>query len=566
MKSLHAFDVVGAVARESPALASAIELQSRGHWEAARRAFLALMDQPRLIMPCLNQLGLIALNRHEPARAAELFRATIALAPQEPVGYWNLSTALDQSGRGAEAIATQVSLACLLDLTHGRLDLAIEVYEGILRRDPCNYAAQANLGTVMARSGQVLHAIDHLLSALLLFGRLFPRVLSYGERLMARLDGLLPPAAVARALPPGRPNGAIERIEYVFTSLGKALGELCRPEESELCQRWAVSLAPGYALAHWNLALVLLARGEFDEGWREYEWRWHWPEFPEPRRLLPVADWRGESLEGKRIVVLAEQGLGDVMQFIPLAQRLTRQAASVVVEVPQPLVRLIANAFPEFQVTARPDSPLGPLAVNAAPDYAVPMMSLPCLLGLQADDLPLATDYLTPLPGAETVWRARIPAGGAFNVGVVWAGRPAYQEDSKRSLPFSLLQILFEIPGTRWYSLQVGAGRDVQAMGAVPQLLDVGVLLGDFADTAAAVACLDLVITVDTSTAHLAGAMGKPVWLLLPRVPDWRWGNARVAAAWYPQLRMFRQQTPGDWQPVLQQVAHALAAAATPVQ
>ena len=546
-------DIVQAV----PAFGTALKLHGAGDLAKARAAYLELIDDPALTAACLHQLGMIAAAKGQHGRAAELFGRAVRLDPALVIARLNYSAALDRAGNPAGAAAALIELGCMLQMAGRRHDEAAAIYRRVLERDPLNYPAHVNLGTALVLLDQSAAAVPHLLTATMLYGRLFVEVGVFARgiarRLRDRIDGLPKP----ESLPQGPPNGAIEKIEEALTTLGKALTELGCAEEALACHRMSVGLSPGYALGHWNLALALLTAGEFASGWRDYEWRWRWPDFPEPRRRLPVPSWRGGAIAGKRIVVWAEQGYGDAIQFAPLVHKLAEKAGEVLLEAPTPLVRLFRGSFPGLTVIGRPDAP-DKLAADPLPDLAVPLMSLPQRLGLSLKDLPLACGYLRAADGDAAAWAERIPPGDGLSAGLVWAGRLAHANDAKRSLAFGTLAPLFDSPGVRWYSLQVGAAQDDPVRAGAP-VTPLHPHIKDFADTAAAIGRLGLVITIDSAVAHLAGAMGKPVWLLLPRISDWRWGNDGSPRPWYPAMRVFRQQSPGDWPGVIATVRAELA-------
>ena len=544
------------VARTVPAFAQALRRHEAGDLAGARAAYLDLIDQPGLTAVCLHQLGLIAAVRGEHGRAAELFRRSIRLDPVPTLAYRNLSAALDRQGDGAGAVATLIDYGCALQGL-GHHDEAVPVYRQVLERDPLNYGAYINGGTGLACLGDLPAAARHLLQGAALYGRIGHQVAALVGDLTARLAGRISGLPAADALPPGLPHGAIEKIEDALTTLGKVLTELGCCDEGLLCYRQSVVQAPGFALGHWNLALALLAAGDFPGGWREYEWRWQWDRFPAARRRVAAADWSGEPLTGRRILVWAEQGYGNSLQFAPLVSRLAQTGAEVLFEVEAPLLRLLRHNLKGVTVTALPASPLDPVG-DFAPDFVLPQMSLPHRLGLVLDDLPLATGPLRPVPADEPAWAQRIPAGPRRKVGIVWAGRPTHADDARRSIPFRALRPLLRLRAVDWHSLQVGPRAvDIQTAPA-GRLADLAPVLTDFAQTAAAIARLDLVIAVDTAVAHLAAAMGRPTWLLLSTPADWRWARDEVAERWYPSLRIFRQPQAGDWTGVIRAVAEAL--------
>ena len=538
-----------AIAEAVPAFGAAIRRHDAGDLNGARAAYLELVDQPGLTALCIHQLGLLHSARGENGRAAEMFRQAIRLDPSQPLAYHNLSSALDRLGDRAGAVAVLVDLVG----TYYRLGdrpQCVLVSREILKRDKLNYATEVNLGTTLAWMNELPEAAYHLIRALKLYGRLVPEVASIAAELDGRLAGRIVGMPEPEALPDGMPNGAIEKIEDCLTTLGKVLYECCCPDEAIMCHRLSVALAPNYVLGHWNLSLALLECGDFVNGWREYEWRWHWDMFPEPRRLLRLPTWRGESLDGRAILVWGEQGYGDAIQFAPLVYRLRDMGAKVVLEVPTPLVRLFANSFDGITVIGRPDSPHA-LSTDLPLDYVVPLMSLPDRVGLQPQDLPLAVDYLRATPEDLAVWAERLPKIRERRAGIVWGGRVTQADNTKRSIPFDQLRPLFKVKGVRWHSLQVGPAEEDLAQSGMTVIENLAPQLKDFADTVAAIAQLDLVVTVCTGVAHLSAAMGKPVWLMARKPTDWRWRGDEPTSPWYPSMRIFRQKTPGDWPEVI---------------
>jgi tetratricopeptide (TPR) repeat protein len=549
--SQHPF---AAIAEAVPAFGAAIRRHDAGDLQGARAAYLDLMDQPQLTALCLHQLALIASARGEYPRAVELLRRAIRLDPAQPLAYHNLRAALERAGDLAGAIAALVDLGCIF-YNQGDYVQAADLFRQIIARDPNNYAAQVNLGTALAWRGEYRDAARHLLLGAELYGRLVKEVGVFARLIEDRLSDWLGFGSGHQMLPPGLPSGAIEKVEDALTTLGKLLNDANKPDEAMLCLRKSVEMAPGFALGHWNLSLALLGAGDFVQGWREYEWRWHWDRFPEPRRLLPLPLWRGESLAGKRILVWTEQGFGDAIHTMPLAARLLDRGADVYLEAPKPLVRLFRTSFPAIKVIERPDNPHA-LTLDTPLDFVVPLMSLPDRLGLSSADLPLMVDYLRGAPADIEIWKERLPTGGKPRVGVIWAGRPAHAEDNRRSILFDKFRRLFEFDKVQWHSLQVGAAEaDLDGIEGVENLSPH---LTDFADTAAALSQLDLVIAVDTGAMHLAAACGRPVWQLARTPPDWRWSLDWSTSPWYPSMRIFRQIDAGDWDQVLGDVLTAL--------
>jgi len=320
----------------------------------------------------------------------------------------------------------------------------------------------------------------------------------------------------------------------------------------------AVEIAPEDSNAQYSLALLLLLMGDFANGWQAYEARWNRPDFTSTPRNFGVDRWDGGPLGNRTLLIHAEQGAGDTIQFCRLVHDIRRQHpdARIILEVDTALSRLCAHSFAgNAQVFSFRD----PAGSNLPKfDTYIPVISAAGLLGTDLDTLPGTLPYLTPPPDEATYWQKRMTSSAAgLNIGVVWAGKPTHRRDSHRSITAGHLAPLFELDGTNWFSLQVGHGA---LQKPLPGLSDLAPMLLDFAATAGAVSALDLVISVDTSVAHLAGAMGKRVWTLLPFIPDWRWLVDRGDSPWYPSMRLYRQLDDGDWATVIERVRSDLAA------
>jgi tetratricopeptide (TPR) repeat protein len=340
-----------------------------------------------------------------------------------------------------------------------------------------------------------------------------------------------------------------------------SLNFLDRYDEAEQEARIVLAAAPHDAGAHLNLAMSLLARGRWTEGWRAYEWREQTALLARQRRTRVTARWHGESIAGRTLLVNAEQGFGDTLQFVRYLPLLRSQGARVILQCPAPLLALLLASDVADEVIAFGDE----LPTH---DVHVPLTSLPHLLSLHDDAGVMRTgaSYLAsprqrPMP--EAAWLL----GAGPKVGLVWAGSPTHVNDMHRSCGFAALEPLWTLPGVTWVSLQ--AGSKVGEPGTkVPKgtlLYDHAAQLTDFADTAIALRALDLVITVDSAVAHLAGALGTPCWLLLPRVGlDWRWAAETPTARWYDSVRTFRQSAPGGWRETMTAVRAALAAHVAP--
>lgn len=329
-------------------------------------------------------------------------------------------------------------------------------------------------------------------------------------------------------------------------ALASCLQSLGYLSEAQAACDIVLQAVPDHAEAHWNQALLLLLQGNYAMGWQEYEWRWKKRRFTSPQRQFMQPQWQGEPLAGKTILIHAEQGFGDTLQFCRYLPFLAASASQVVFECHPQLTALMATVSPGLTIVAM-GQPLPPF------DCHLPLMSLPRLFGTTLETIPAAVPYLQPPAGRLPFWQSVLPErSGKLRVGLCWAGKT--YPDPGRSIPTVMLAPLATCTAASFVSLQVGQGSAQPAIN----LLDLTMLVQDFADTAALLAQLDIVITIDTAVAHLAGALGLETWLLLPAAPDWRWLLKRADSPWYPTMRLYRQQQPGNWAELLERVAMAL--------
>lgn len=326
----------------------------------------------------------------------------------------------------------------------------------------------------------------------------------------------------------------------VIHALGGIYDLSHRFDEALRCFQRAVKLAPQEPAFHCDLAYALLSQGQFRQGWAEHEWR-H-PDIPGP-----APRWKGQPITGKTLLIRPEQGYGDCLFFLRYARLLANQGVTVILGTYPPLERLLAGC-PEIATMV-------PGQAVPAFDYWCPMGSLPHLCGThRVEQIPPAP-YLAPAANLTGQWETRLAerlgAGKRLRVGVAWAGSPAFGGDGDRSPGFAPLRPLLAVPDVSWVSLQIGP----RAADGAGFLLDVSADIHDFADTAAVMSRLDLVISSDTSTANLAGALGVPVWVALSWLPDWRWMHGRADSPWYGSARLYRQARPGDWASVFDAMA-----------
>ncbi len=409
---------------------------------------------------------------------------------------------------------------------------------------PAHEHAHLNLGVALRSSGRLDEAIASYRRALACNPRLSSAHKNLGNALAA--DHQLAEAELSYRrtleLDPGNADALM--------ALGHMLTRMLRLDEAIAMERRALELDPGFARAHSNLGFALLTRGDLAAGWPEYEWRLRDPEQPIAPYVFPVPTWQGEDPAGRTILLHHEQGFGDTLHFARYAPLLAARGAKVIV-LCQPELKRLLQCLPGVTVVT-PDSSVSKL------DFCLSLASAPFVFGTTLDTIPGKTPYLAAEPQLVREWRARVAEDDAMKIGVVWAGKPSHASDRLRSLPLAAFAPLAQVPGTRFYSLQTGEPAQSQDPPARLPLVDLTPDIADFADTAALIENLDLVIAADTAVVHLAGALGKPVWLLCRFESEWRWMLGREDSPWYPTMRIFRQWRAGDWTDVMERVARAL--------
>jgi Tfp pilus assembly protein PilF len=442
-------------------------------------------------------------------------------------------------------VRAQLMRALDLD-TAGRSAEADALYRAVLELDPQNFAALNRRAVLCAERGELAEAlrlIEAAVRAKPTVGEIISDMGVILER-MGRLDEAM--ATYERAL------SLNANLPVAQNGRGLALCAQGRYEEAIAAFTRAVELDPGYAQGRFHRALAYLVTGRFKQGWDDYEWRWASPKSKAARPSYPIPDWNGEPLGGKAIYLYVEQGYGDAIMFARYAPMVAARGATVLFCV-RPALKELLSGLPGVQVGVEGDS--GPRC-----DYMCPLLSLPRIFKTDLATIPAGVPYIHPAPERAARWRARLPRDGRLNVGLVWAGGRDFAGDRQRTIGLAAMRPLLGNARIRYVSLHTELREeDMPPMGAHPEIIHFGAELEDFADTAAAIAQLDLVISVDTAVAHLAGAMGKPVWILLPFNPDFRWLLLRDDSPWYPTARLFRQPVAGDWTSVIARVREALA-------
>ncbi len=458
---------------------------------------------------------------------------------------------LTDSGRETSSVRQDVE--ALFALGNRRLAEAAFIeaeacFREALLLDPHCAEASGNLALVLEKRGAITEAETCYLRALRLNPTLASCASNYANWLSGQKRFVEAEAMHRRAL------ALVPHSPIFWTNLGVLHAELQRDDEAEACHRRAIASAPDYATARFNLSYLLLRQGQFEEGWQCFEAR-NW--YAALAARIPVPRWQGESLQGKAVLIGSEAGYGDMIQFCRYVPLLKAQGARRIDMICHPALVRLFQSLEGIDTLISYDQALPPIAW----DTWSPMMSLPLHCGTRLETIPAPIPYLRAEQERVNDWENRLPQGG-LRVGIAWQGNPQYENDAARSLPsLALLKPLSEVNHVRLVSLQKGRGEDeAEAVSATWPLANLAPHIEDFADTAALIAQLDLVISVDTAVAHLAGALGKPCWVLLPDfMTDWRWLTERRDTPWYPQAtRLFRQSARRDWVETIAEVTSAL--------
>lgn len=421
----------------------------------------------------------------------------------------------------------------------------------VIRISPDFAEAYANLGLLLDKQGISVEAEAFYRRSLALNPRSAEAYLNFGAFLAKHKRFEEAEAAYGQAVKLNPQSPA------VWSNQGVLYACMKQEEEAELCYRMALLLDNDYAKARFNLSYLLLRQGRFEEGWHYLEARSNWYDVALASRLI-CPRWQGEALSGKSLLIGFEAGHGDMIQFCRYVPVLKAQGASSITMVCHPALKTLLATLHGIDVIF----PLDEEIPASGWDFWTPLLSIPYYCRTRIDSIPASLPYLKASPDRIAKWESALPAGG-IRVGLVWKGNPKFENDADRSVPgLNLLAPLWDVPNVRFISLQKGAGED--EAGNPPSglpLIPLGSRISDFADTAAIVASLDLVICVDTAVAHLTGALGKPCWVLLPYYKqDWRWLIGRADSPWYPGvMRLFRQTEMGNWKTVIAEAAAALA-------
>jgi tetratricopeptide (TPR) repeat protein len=505
-----------------------------------------------------HNLGCLLTTLNKPDEAVVCHQKALALKPEYVEAYHGLGIALKAGNRPDEAVASYrraIALAPEYFEAHnnlgvalmdgGKLDEAMASFQRALELNVDYAEAHYNLGVALAKQTRRDEAVACYRRAIALQSNFAEAHNALGIAMIdqGKLEEAEQCCRRAIAIRPG--------YSEAHFCLGGALMEVNRSDEAIVCYRQALALKPDYARAHYGLGLALLLTGRFAEGWSEYEWRWKSRGQAEP--VLRQPRWSGAPLPGGTILLQSEQGLGDTLQFVRYAELVKPRVGRVIVECQPPLVTLLASC-PGVDGVFAQGQPAGAFDVHA------PLASLPGIFGTTLETVPAKSSYLTADAESVERWQNVLGPKKMFRIGIAWQGNVAHANDRWRSIPLARFDGLAQIAGVQLYSLQLGAGREqLSQRGQGSTIVDLGDRPIDFLHTAAIMRNLDLVITCDSSPAHLAGALGVPTWVALPFAADWRWLLGRSDSPWYPSMRLFRQSRPGDWRGVFRMMEQELA-------
>ncbi|HTK84641.1 MAG TPA: tetratricopeptide repeat protein [Patescibacteria group bacterium] len=523
-----------------------VALQAQGKFDQALEKYAqALVQRPDYVSAHYNR-GNCLRSAGDPVGAVAAYRQALAIQPDYPEALNNLATVLKDHGEYVEAAAccekaltikpghveSMVNLGSIFkELKEpGR---ALEYYDRALTQRPGYIDALNNKGLALidlSRFDEAIECFDQAIAAA-------PNRAEIYNNLAAAFDEKgeyktsFEKYQQALALMPDCPES--------YYGLGNLARKQGRIDEAVDYYSRAIALRPGYAEAHWNMAFLLLLKGDLIPGWRESEWRWRRKNMKMHGFAGPA--WDGGDLTGKTILLHCEQGLGDSIQFIRYAAFVKRKGGTVLLSCPPVLKKLFIGVSGIDEIFTDPKN---------LPKYDVqaPLLSLPGMVGTTLETIPSSKYYLKADEGRGDFWRQKLSNLIGLKVGIVWRGNPQHLNDRNRSMRPEQFAAFANLPGVAIVNLQKDARSDeIAALGVGKSFLNAGPELGDFSDTAALVSCLDLVISVDTSVCHLAGALGVPVWTLVAHEPDWRWLLGRADTPWYPSMRLYRQPAAGDW-------------------
>jgi tetratricopeptide (TPR) repeat protein len=543
-------------------LQEATALHRQGRLSEAEQHYAAILGQDQGHFDALHLLGLARYQQGRAVEALQLIAAALRAGPHSPDVLSNYGLVLAALQRHEEALAN-FDRALALDRDHadalnnrgltlaalGRGAEALASWDAALTADPNHVEALHGRGNALYRLKRLDAALADYDRALALRPDNVDVLNNRGGALaeLGRLDEAYESYDRAHAVDPGVPE--------ILINKGHICADRHQFDAALTCYGAAAALPTLRPEAEFCASLVRLRLGQFAQGWRDYEWRWQQESWAPQRRDFAAPLWLGrQPLCGRTILLHAEQGFGDTLQFVRYAEQVAALGATVLLEVQAPLKYLLSGSAGVAQVFSRGE-PLPRF------DQHCPLMSLPLALRTALDTIPAEIPYVRAPADRVAHWRARLGEPGPLRVGIVWAGSAVHKNNHNRSIAFDRFRSLLYVPDVAFVSLQQEFGAaEAASLGRHPNVIPLGGELRDFADTAAVISLLDLVVSADTAMVHLAGALGRPVWVLLPFAPDFRWLLDRQDSPWYPTARLFRQPRFGDWKSVLTRVQDELEA------
>jgi len=543
------------------AIQEAVALHRQNRLREAEKIYARVLKANPNTFDALNLLGALKAQTGQMGEALRLISAAVKINPRAGDALVNLANVFHALKRDADALDC-LDKALALDpndlqalanrgsalLTLNRPQEALDCCERVLQRAPGHGEALLNRGVARAALGR--HA-----EALADFDAAFKVAPAHPQIHYNRGNALLQLGRPAEALAAfDRTLAALPEHAGALNNRGNALRALNRNAEAAASFGKLLTLQKNNADAHFNLAMALLTDGDLRRGFEHYEYRWTRTGMTDTRRGYRGPLWLGDyPLGNKRILLHAEQGLGDTIQFARYAPLLARGGARVILEAP-PTLKTLLSGLPGIVSCHARGEPLPPYDVHC------PLGSLPLAMKTDAGNVPADIPYLHAGNDALAKWRPVIEALPGKRVALAWAGQPAHANDRNRSMDLKLLEPLFAVEGVSFVSVQRDLrDGDAAVLARHQNVRDVGDRLADMSDSAAVVALTDLTISVDTSVAHLAGSLGRPLWVLLPFAPDWRWTLTGDHSPWYPQARLLRQPSVDDWASVVASLRDALA-------
>ncbi len=572
-------------------LQTALQLHQQGDLSAAKALYREVLDLDANQVDANHLLGLIAHQQGDSQKAVELIAKALAVKPDIPDAQNNYGSALLALNRVDDAIdAFKKSISynpqqidALFNLGHtyqiqGQLELADDAYVRTLKLNPGHMKALLNRGSLLRELGRleeakscyqtiidadpsITDAHNNLGSVYVLEERFDDACTCFAQAIACdpnNADALSNMGCVMREM--HRYDDAIKlfhqaiainpNMANAYSSLADSLMATGEYGHARVALSKALNIVPDHMDAHVNMGILQLLHGDFDEGWKHYQWRRGGTEKSLLSRNYPQPMWDGKAFEDKAIYIYPEQGGGDYIQFLRFIPGVVALGGKVYLEVPAPFSSLVTDQFPGVELLVS-GSPPPSFDVHAS------IMELPALMEMGEEGYASNGAYLNPSSDIEGSWNDRLNSDKGLRVGLVWSGNPEHKNDHNRSVDAGVLRPLSDIKGVTLYSLQVGerAGNVHDISGDV---IDLSEQFTDYNQTAGALSQMDLVISVDTSVVHLAGAMDVPTWVLLPKVPDWRWMLERENTPWYSSVRLFRQSEAGNWADVIERIVSEL--------